>query len=155
MQPICCYTSLVALEFNQEGNLIAGIHPVSQHRAILLGGLRAALVALALAGSRKVWIDGSFASLKPNPNDIDVCYDDSSIDFDLLDPVLLEFDHARAAQKQKFGCECFGASWIAEPITQLNFLAYFQFDRLNRPKGILELDLSPFAPPKKKRRRKT
>ena len=152
----------MALTFTNQGTLPAGIHKVTwqdlleqfaftQHRAVLIGGLRAALISLATAGCQKVWLDGSFTTLKPNPNDIDLCYDDSTIDFDLLDPVLLEFENARATQKDKFGCECFGASWIAEPMTGLNFLAYFQLDRANQAKGILELDLRTFKAKKARR----
>jgi hypothetical protein len=141
--------------FNQHDNLPAGEHHTTwqefvQHfswntyRATLIGGLRAALIALQTCGCETAWIDGSFATRKTNPNDIDVAWDDETTDFDLLEqlePTLLDFANRRAAQKRKFGCEFFPATWDADS-NGTTFLEYFQKDRNNDPKGIIRISLN-------------
>jgi hypothetical protein len=63
-----------------------------------------------------------------------------------LDPVLLDFSQARAAQKAKYGGEFFPAEVAAEP-AGTRFLDYFQRDKLTgRPKGIVALDLGGVGP---------
>ncbi len=113
------------------------------HRGYLLGGLRAGLESLKNAGCSTVWIDGGFITSKDQPGDIDVLYDDTGLDWDDLEriePVLLEFDNARAAQKRKFGCEFFVATWEAT-LNGEPFLWFFQQGRDGKPKGILKLKL--------------
>src|SRR5262249_50276325 len=105
-------------EFNQIGNLPAGIHLATweefvvrfgwnEHRRRLLRGMRNALKALQFAGCRKVYIDGSFVSAKEAPTDYDGCWDMEGVDPLRLDPILLQFDHRRAAQKTKYLGELF------------------------------------------------
>jgi hypothetical protein len=113
------------------------------HRILLLGGLRAGLESLRAAGCSRAWVDGSFVTLKDQPGDIDVLYDDAGLDWDELEriePVLLEFDHHRAAQKRKFACEFFAATWEAN-LAGEPFLSFFQHDRNGDPKGIVRLNL--------------
>jgi hypothetical protein len=142
-------------DFNTEGNLPAGIHTCTwtdftqhfawnTHRAIMIGGLRAALISLHTCGCQTAWIDGSFTSNKTLPNDIDVCYDNTSTDLQYLrqlEPTLLDFSNARAKMKQKFSCECFPATLPASP-DGLTFLEFFQIDRQQQAKGIIELNLN-------------
>ena len=88
-------------------------------------------------------MDGSFVTGKSYPGDIDVIYDDAQLDWDELlrvEPVLLEFDNQREAQKRKFGCEFFAASWDAT-INGEPFLWFFQRDRDGHPKGIVRPNL--------------
>ena len=113
------------------------------HRAYLLGGLRAGLESLRSAGCTTAWVDGSFTTGKDHLNDIDVIYDDTHLDWEALqrlEPVLLEFANHRAAQKRKFGCEFFAATWAAN-LDGEPFLTFFQHDREGQPKGIIRLDL--------------
>ena len=140
--------------FTASGALSTGEHAVTwdelikrfntnPHRGYLLGGLRAGLESLRSAGCSTVWIDGSFITSKDQPGDIDVLYDDIGLDWDALEriePVLLEFSQHRAAQKRKFGCEFFAATWQAT-IGGEPFLTFFQQDRDGTPKGILKLGL--------------
>ena len=140
--------------FSNLGTLPHGEHPITwtelleqfgtnTHRAMLLGGLRAALESLHQAGCVRVWIDGSFCTSKEQPGDIDVAYDDANLDWaklKTLEPTLLDFSNARAAQKRKFKCEFFAVSWAAEP-DGTSFLDFFQRDRNGQPKGILVLEL--------------
>lgn len=87
-----------------------------------------ALQLLAQANCQRVYIGGSFVTNKESPNDFDGCYDDMSIDYDLLDPI---FDEELVAQKERFGGELF-----ADPI----FQGFLQTDRDGNSKGIIALD---------------
>ena len=97
-------------------------------------------MALKAAGCRRAFVDGSFVTAKEFPNDWDGCWDLAGVDGALLDPVLLQFEDGRRAQKRKFGGEFFASSWEAtsegEP-----FISFFQQTRDGRPKGIVAFDL--------------
>jgi hypothetical protein len=98
------------------------------------------LQALKAAVCTRAYVNGSFVTSKEVPGDFDGCRDDTGVDYDLLDPVLLEFARHRAAQKAKFDGEMFVANWGADPLGTL-FLDFFQRDRDGRPKGIVQIDL--------------
>jgi len=91
-----------------------------------------------------MYLDGSFVTEKPKPNDFDGCWDPTNVVADLLDPVLLDFSNGRAAQKEKYRGEMFIASGLnggAEP-----FLEFFQKEKLTgQAKGILGIDLKSLA----------
>src|SRR5260370_42461380 len=89
----------------------------NSHRRSLLDGLRRALENLKAAGCEHVYVDGSFVTAKEFPGDFDACWELAGVDPDLLDPVLLDFSQARAAQNADFG----------------------------QPKGIVSLDLRRFS----------
>lgn len=82
-----------------------------------MGGLRAALEHLKVAGCWTVYLDGSFVTSKEIPNDCDVCWDETGVDPEALDPVLLTFDPGKMTQKAKYMGELFPASIIAPPGT--------------------------------------
>ena len=140
-------------DFDQNGNLPPGEHPCNwtaftqhfawnTHRAVLIGGLRAALTSLHICGCQTAWIDGSFTTNKDNPGDIDVCYDTTDYaKLKQLEPTLLDFGQARARMKQKFGCECFPAALPAEP-NGITFLEFFQTSKNQEAKGIIRLNLN-------------
>ena len=110
-------------------------------RVQLLAGLRQALALLKRAGCRRVYIDGSFVTTKLQPGDVDACWAIEHVDPDKLDPVFLDFSHARAAQKARFRGEFFPAD-LPEGLTGKTFLEFFQTDKeTGAPKGILALDL--------------
>lgn len=114
---------------------------LTPHREKLLGGLRRALELLAAAGCRVAYIDGSFVTAKEIPNDFDACWDPANVDPDLLDPVFLNFDNRRAAQKVRFGGELFPSSFPANTAGQF-YLDFLQVDKdTGDPKGIVALDL--------------
>lgn len=138
--------------FNEAGLLPPGIHWVSWadfadrfghnvRRARLLVGLHLALQSLKSAGCQTLYIDGSFVTSKEMPNDFDACWEESGVNPDLLDPVLLVFDPGRQTQKDKFLGELFPASATADP-NGTSFLQFFQTDRdTGRLKGIIAIDL--------------
>jgi len=132
------------------GNLPAGVHDATwnelfaafafnERRVELLQGLREALESLARAGCKRVYIDGSFVTLKERPGDFDGCWETAGVDPTLLDPELLDFGEARAAQKARYGGELFPANAAADPAGR-GFLEFFQVDREGRPKGIVAID---------------
>ena|SRR5687767_2921481 len=112
----------------------------TEHRRALLSGLRAALDALHAAGCRRAYVNGSFITSEPSPNDFDGCWESDGVDFDLLDPVLLDVTPPRTTQKARYGGELFEVdSTVGGWRTAL--LHFFQRDRQGRPKGIIALDL--------------
>jgi hypothetical protein len=140
--------------FLPDGNLPAGIHLASwqevetilgfnERRRELLAGLKRACQSLKQAGCPRIYIDGSFATNKEFPGDFDVCYDDDSLDYVLLqqiDPVIRDLRNKRAAQKAKYGGELFPSSASAD-LAGRTFLEFFQTDRNGNPKGIVVIDL--------------
>lgn len=138
--------------FDATGNLPPGIYEAAWHeveerfgqtpqRRTLLTGLKAALDALRAAGCRTVYINGSFVTAKQVPNDFDACWDIDGVDPALLDPILLTFDHGRAAQKVKYLGELFPAQF-GEGGSGTTFLEFFQIDKESgNPKGIIAIDL--------------
>lgn len=110
-------------------------------RKALLRGLREALDSLRQAGCATGYLDGSFVTVKGEPNDFDACWEPDGVDLAALDPILHDFSEGRRAQKVRFGGELFPADMPADP-EGTPFLNYFQHDRASdRPKGILEIDL--------------
>ena len=112
------------------------------HRIKLFQGFVRVTDALAAAGCSSVFLDGSFVTGKPHPDDFDGCWDAAGVDGNLLDPVLLDFADKRRAQKKKYYGEMFIAALPAAP--GIVFLDYFQVDKHSgAPKGILRIPISP------------
>ena len=143
--------------FDSRGNLPVGVHWAdwtdlsnhfgrTPHRQRLLSGLKKALEVLHAAACRAVYLDGSFVTSKARPRDFDACWDVVGVDTQLLDPVLLDFSNARAAQKARFGGELFPAQLPNGPSAK-TFLEFFQIDKqTGDPKGIIALDLRRWQP---------
>jgi hypothetical protein len=139
-------------EFNRDGRLPAGIHwatwqeiqsrfGFSSRRQQLLGGLRLALAALNRAGCSRVYIDGSFVTVKREPGDYDACWDIDGVNVEALDSVFLDFSKGRTAQKRKYFGEFFPAQ-MPEGASGRAFLEFFQTDKeTGRSKGIVGLNL--------------
>lgn len=112
----------------------------NERRCAILDGLLRALRALRAAGCRRAFIDGSFVTSNEIPGDFDGCWDHEGVDFDEIDPVLLDFGGHRETQKAKFNGEMFIATTPADGLGT-RFLEFFQRDRDGRPKGIIQIDL--------------
>lgn len=139
-------------DFAADGNLPAGVHSAgwdefcnrfgtSEHRKRLLEGLASALSALAAAGCRIVYIDGSFVTRKARPNDYDLCWSIDSVRPERLDPALLDFSpQGRNIMKLKYRGDLFPAE-APEGASGKAFLDFFQTDkRTGRAKGIVSLE---------------
>jgi hypothetical protein len=111
----------------------------NEWRRGLLDGLAEALDLLAAAGCRRVWINGSFVTAKDQPRDVDVCWELEGVDLEHIDPVFLELDSGRAAQKVRFRCEFLPN--VVEAGSGLVFSEFFQNERDGSRKGIVILDL--------------
>lgn len=110
------------------------------HRRILFAGFVRVISALTVAGCQIVYLDGSFVTGKPHPEDFDGCWASTGVNPMLLDPVLLIFDNKRAAQKGKFQGEMFIAEFPGAP--GISFLEFFQVEKFSgRPKGIIRVRL--------------
>jgi len=134
------------------GMLPPGVHPATwsevvqrfggnSRRRELLVGLRAAAENLRQAGCRCLYLDGSFVTEQDLPGDFDGCWDPAEVDFQLLDPVLLDFRAGRFAQKTKYQGELFLSSDIADRNGYL-YLEFFQLAKDGSVKGIIALDLT-------------
>ncbi len=141
--------------FDSDGNLPLGIHLTTwdeftkvfgrtPHRKRLIGGLEAAMDILRIAGCKRIYVDGSFVTMKRVPNDFDAAWEPAGVDIALLhsmEPVFFDVRNLRAAQKAKFYGEFFPSSETADHVGN-TFLEFFQVDKsTGDPKGIIALDL--------------
>ena len=143
---------MVIGRFEEGGNLEPGIHRAgwdefcarfgtNAHRRGLLGGLRRALAGLRAAGCKRVYVDGSFVTAKPRPNDYDAIWDDDGVGMDMLDETLLILGNGRMAQKKKYLGELFPLTDF-ETGAPSEIMEIFQTDRKTlRKKGIVEISL--------------
>jgi hypothetical protein len=112
---------------------------VNPTRQLLYNGLVRGLENLFLSGCPQVYLDGSYVTAKPIPNDYEVCWDMTFVDPALLDPVFFDFSNGRYNQKQKYLGEFFPAA-IVEGVSGKPFLDFFQTDKsTGKQKGIVRL----------------
>jgi len=86
---------------------VAATFAINAWRRSLFNGLVDASGRLRLAGCPTIYLDGSYVSGKPTPGDFDACWDPSGVDPGKLDPVFLQFENERQAQKAAFRGEFF------------------------------------------------
>ena len=130
--------------------LPAGIHTTTigevqlrytynERRQVLFRGLEEALQNLFAAGCRQCFLDGSFITAKPLPNDYELCWDPAYVSPDILNGVFLDFDDQRAAQKEKYGGEFF-PTIMTEGFSGRPFVEFFQTEKnTGARKGIIRL----------------
>src|SRR4051794_40679699 len=68
----------------------------TERRRQLMAGLQLALIDLQHAGCRRAYVNGSFVTAKPDPNDFDGCWERVGVDLLRLDPVLQDMMPPRA-----------------------------------------------------------
>lgn len=136
--------------FKKNGELPVGEHQASlseienrfgkstEKRKNLMKKLKSAAKNLKSAGVKRIWIDGSFVTDKPEPSDIDGCWDTAAVDPKKLDPVFLK---SRVAIKQKYDLDFF-MSHIIEADSGLPFPQFFQKNDGGDPKGIVVVKLN-------------
>ena len=111
------------------------------HRQWLFSGFTRMASALQVAGCSTVYLNGSFITGKPHPDDYDGCWEPAGVDFKVLDPVLLKFENKREAQKRKYLGEMFPDG--IEATTGLAWTDFFQNEKYpGRRKGILRVALT-------------
>lgn len=108
-------------------------------RSSLFFGLVRGLENLFLSGCQQVFLDGSYVTAKPMPNDYEICWDVTYVDPSKLDPVFFDFDNGRLNQKNKYLGEFF-PTMLIEGGTGKPFLNFFQTDtNTGKLKGIVRL----------------
>jgi hypothetical protein len=125
-------------------NEIKNRYGYNVQRQRLIGGLARALRSFRKAGCSTIYLDGSFVTAKVIPGDYDACWEAEGVNFDDLDPVLLDFSNRRATQKAKYFGEFFPADFRAEPTSPYRtFLNFFQTDKSTGDrKGIVGINLT-------------
>ncbi|HUX57372.1 MAG TPA: hypothetical protein VMV77_10385 [Bacteroidales bacterium] len=139
--------------FNTEGNLPPGVYKAKWseikkrygftfHRENLLFGLEEGISVLRKSWCKKIYLDGSFITTKPRPNDFDVCYEPPPDlnKFKIGYPEFFDFSNNRSKQKKKYK----GEFWPTTANLDLNYtiLEGFQHDKYTgKEKGIIEIDL--------------
>ena len=118
---------------------VAGRFGGNSHRERLLEALLTACRDLAEAGCKELLLDGSFVTAKALPGDYDATWETVGVDFNRLDPVLLDLKHPRAAMKAKYLGDLFPASVHAAPGAL--FRDFFMTDRNGVQKGVVLIDL--------------
>ncbi|MBS1504556.1 MAG: hypothetical protein JST32_21020, partial [Bacteroidetes bacterium] len=109
------------------------------HRLSLYTGMMKGIENIFRAGCPQLFLDGSYVTGKPLPNDYEICWDAAYVNPDLLDPAFLIFDNGREAQKKKYLGEYFPAFWT-EHGSGKPFLDFFQQDKESgEQKGIIRI----------------
>ncbi|MFP5516440.1 MAG: DUF6932 family protein [Alphaproteobacteria bacterium] len=109
-------------------------------RQKILGKIREAGTMLRDAGAAVLYIDGSFATDKPVPDDWDGLFPTDNLDWTKVDPLLKDVRANRKAIADKYMADLFPANW-REGKSGEPFLSFFQKDKKDRPKGLLVLTL--------------
>lgn len=113
---------------------------ISDHRKLLLSGLKRGIDNLAKAGCQEIFLNGSFVTDKPVPKDYDVCWYPDGVDITKLDPVFLDFSDNRREQKRNYYGEYFPAPSLADGL--YSFHEFFQIDKdTGEAKGIIRIRL--------------
>ena len=114
-------------------------YAINDKRKMLFGGFEKAAENIFSAGCPQIFLDGSFVSAKPEPDDYDALWDRRFVDPELIDPVFLDFTHGTVYQKSKYLGEFFPAS-ATEASTRKSFMDFFQLDWVSGTgKGIIRL----------------
>ncbi|WP_206614390.1 DUF6932 family protein [Chitinophaga barathri] len=109
------------------------------HRLILFNGLKKGLDHLFSLGCPKAYLDGSYVTGKPKPNDYEVVWDVSYVDPGRIDPVFIDFTMGTTFQKAKYSGEYF-PSISTERSSGKTFIEFFQIDKMSgKEKGILRI----------------
>lgn len=114
-------------------------YATSTHRLALFKGLKKALENLFSAGCQQIFLDGSFVTAKPKPDDYEVAWDPRFVDPNILDPVFLDFTYGTIPQKKKYLGEFFPSTFIEAKSGKL-FVDFFQTEKdTGNQKGIIRL----------------
>ena len=124
------------------------VHPFQsgKRRAKLLEGFRALLADLEGIGVEwEIWLDGSFSTEKPDPNDIDVLVIADGARIQALPPSLQQKLRALLPSPQitkiRYGCEVYFAD--AGDSSRISYWrGWFGFSRNETPKGIPRLRIA-------------
>jgi len=108
-------------------------------------GLKNAIKILRQCGCTLLYVDGSFVTMKLEPNDYDACWEgDFNVvipNMQVLEPVFLDLNNGRESQKLKYKGEIFPADIDADG-KGTRYLDFFQQIRFtDENKGIVAIKL--------------
>jgi hypothetical protein len=138
--------------FNKYGYLPPGNHTTTweefelrfaynEDRQRLILGLKAAADNLKRAGCRQLYVDGSFVTSKPSPNDWDACWELDGVDFTKLDSTIVDEKFNPELRKARY----FGDLFLNAPrLPGHDFANFFRKDRSGMYKGLVVIDLATF-----------
>ncbi|MYD46352.1 MAG: hypothetical protein F4W92_08375 [Gammaproteobacteria bacterium] len=113
---------------------------INDVKRTLFGGFLEAVTQLADARCALVFLNGSYVTEKPYPNDYDACWNPDGIDENRLEPIFRD-PRLRGQQKIRFFGEFFPSTTIVNE-TEQTFVDFFQNEKsTGRKKGIVEINL--------------
>jgi len=134
------------LDESELDNHFASSFPNSTTRLQLIAGLRAFVSALKqMELTFEIWIDGSFTTSKPDPNDIDLVIfaDDAAVDELTMDKKLTLASLINREETRR----SFGLDVLFCPASNIELRSYWRgwygYDRAENPKGIAKIVVSP------------
>lgn len=144
-------------DFDENGNLPPGVHfcdwsefkekfGYTSARTKMIQGLEEVMRQLKAALCRTIYVNGSFVTNKPNPEDFDMCWDRDDVNVDYLKrnaPKILNF-YDSDAQKAKYKGEIYPSDQPVDEST--TSIELFQRDRQQNPKGIIAINLLEWEP---------
>jgi hypothetical protein len=150
----------MALKYLPNGNLTPGVHPMNwddfvdefgytNHRKMLIDGMKKAINALKKCSCERLYIDGSFVTKKLVPKDWDGCYDEAGMHMQKLRKefaIFYNISPPRQEQKDIFKGEVLPASLeIRFPLPEKTIIDCFQLDiNDDSSKGIVQLSLKNY-----------
>lgn len=112
---------------------------INPRRIMLFNGMKNGLDNLFNSGCLQVFVDGSFVTAKPNPNDYEVGWDLRFVDPQKLDPILVDVRNGTDEQLKKYMGEFYPTTWT-ERNSGDPFLRFFQTDKeTGEEKGIVRI----------------
>ncbi len=110
----------------------------NETRKELLGHLKRFIIDIKSVGCRVIYIDGSYVTAKEEPDDIDLCWEDKGVNYDVAEmkmPILADTDK----MKLEYNMHIYPARFTVEGSDQI-FLHFFQQIKHTKiPKGIIKI----------------
>ncbi len=134
-------------EFNKHGNLpndlilscieFFKLFSYNKKREKLINNLFIVANQFKGLGCDKMFVFGSFATQKKNPNDIDVCFDISKLDVKIVEKNSSVIDNY---ERRRFK-EYFLVHVTLKEIEDINIIRWMKRDRNSNERGIIEVSL--------------
>jgi hypothetical protein len=139
------YNGVMILAFDENGNLPPGIHlaTVSEiqqrfaynpQRWRLFDGLIRVLSMLKGCGCQDIYLNGSFVTDEPFPNDYDLCWEPTAV---IPTPELRSFLKNRKGRKSRYYGDIFVR--LPQPLIYFDHVIEWQKDRNGIPKGLIKI----------------
>ncbi len=140
-------------QFEKEGYLPPGFHlttidefekrfAYTVWRKKLFDNLIKLIKDLKATGCKEIYIDGSFTTTKIIPGDMDICWEDTGLDYNKVKaimPILFDFANKRQNQQLMYNADIFPAHSPATH-TGILYINFFQTDKLTgNQKGIIKI----------------